>query len=161
MNNPVAAIHVTGNTTLFNAPAAGKAYNVGWAANEALLHGDTSIDTTIADGKLVLKPGTYLICAELYIEAPATSDADTSGDAFGEIHAAIYRAGALVAGTKATVQLDDVSEAKNLCITYPVEISEALYEAETNFVQVFLSATDSSGNDVLVTEARLVAVRLR
>lgn len=160
MNNPVAAIHITGNTTLFNAPAAGAALNVGWVANEALLHGDASIDTTIADGKLVLKPGIYQISAELYIEAPATSDGNTSGDAFGEIFAKLHVAGSAVAGTKAACQLDDVTEIKNLIINYPVEITEAQYEADTNYVQVFLNSTDASGNDVLVTEGRLVAVRL-
>jgi hypothetical protein len=160
MNNPVAAMHITGNTTLFSVPAAGAALNVGWTANEGLLHGDTSVDTTVADGKLVLKPGIYQVTAELYIEAPATSDANTSGDAFGEIFASIYRAGSLVAGTKAACQLDDVTEIKNLVINYPVEITVAQYEAGTNYVQVYLSATDSSGNDVLVTEGRLVAVRL-
>lgn len=160
MNNPVAGIYVTGNTTLFNVPAAGAAYDEGWVAREGLLHGDGSIDTTVADGKLVLKQGTYLITAELYLEAPATSDQNTSGDAFGEIYAQLYQAGSAVAGSKAACQLDDVTEIKNLTITWAVEITEAQVEAATNYVQVYLSATDSSGNDVLVTEARLQAVRL-
>jgi hypothetical protein len=160
MNNPVAAMHVTGNTTLFHATNAGNVYNEGWVANEALLHGDGSIDTTVADGKLVLKPGIYQITAELYIEAPATSDGDPSADTFGEITAQLYRAGAAVAGTKAVCQTDDVSEVKNLVINYPVEITEAQYEADTNYVQVYLFGGDVPGNDILVSEARLVAVRL-
>lgn len=160
MNNPVAAMHVTGNTTLFHATNAGNVYNEGWVANEAHLHGDASIDTTVADGKLVLKPGIYQVSAELYIEAPATSDGNTSGDAFGEITAQLYVAGVAVAGTKAMCQTDDVSEVKNLIINYPVEITQAMLDAATNYVQVYLKGGDVPGNDILVSEGRLVAVRL-
>jgi hypothetical protein len=159
MNNCAAGLTITGNSTVQSALAAGSVVT-GWTASEGLLHGDGAIDANTVDSRLDLKPGTYLIIFGATVEAPADSDDNTSGDAQGEVTFQVFKGGTGVTGAKAAINDGTIGEPNHVSIVIPVEITKANLDAGTNYVDVRATAADSSGNDILVSEARLFAVRL-
>ena len=161
MNNHVAGLYIDDSSTIQSALAAGSLVT-GWTAHEDLLHGDASIDANTTDSRLDLKPGIYLVFFEATVEAPGTSGSATSGDAQGEIVFQLYQGGTALDGAKSSIDDATVGSPEHVAITFPVEITEAQYEASTptNYVDVRAAGVDSSGNDVLISQARLYAVRL-
>jgi len=157
MRQSYGALVINNNTTPSRAPNAAAVHTQGWAAHGVSQHGDQSVPPTPATGKLTLVPGVYQIVVSLAIETEDISG--TSGDGVGLVSAQLYKGGSAVGGTKRTVSMLAVDRPQSIHIEDIVEITEAQAEAGTNYVQLFLSSGDASGNDVTVTNAIFAAYR--
>lgn len=157
MNTPVSGLYIAANTTAFNVPNAATLFVTSMVA-AVFGHGELSVVPTAASGKLTCVPGIYEVVAELSIEGEYTSA--TSGDAVGIIAAQFYVGGSAVTGAKSKVSLEAEGQIECLKLTWIVEITKAQVDAGTNYIQLYLSSGDSSGNDVIVREGRFYAKRL-
>lgn len=160
--NEYGSLYITGGSANFNAANAGSELGstVGWTANGAGQHGNLGVSASDSTGRLTLQPGVYLVTLDLTVEGNYSTA--QSGDFAGVITAAIHRGGTLVAGTKGKVQ--DITEGlpMNLGVRGAIiEITQAQADAGTNFLSGYLYGGDASGNDVVVSEGRFSAVRLR
>ena len=128
------------------------------AAIAASQQGDQSVSAGASTGRLTLKAGTYLVRALLTVEGEFTSG--TSGDAVGVITGQLYQAGSAVAGTKGKVHTQTEGQPVVLAFEGILNITAAQVAAGTNYVEVYLFGGDASGNDVIVSEGQIHAVRL-
>lgn len=158
MRQSYGALVINANTTPSRAPNAAAVHTQGWAAHGVSQHGDQSVTPATATGKLTLVPGVYRVTASLAIETEDISG--TSGDAIGLVSAQLYKGGSAIGGTKRTVSMLAHDRPQVVQIEDIVEITEAQAEAATNYVQVYLSSGDASGNDVTVSNAIFAAYRL-
>lgn len=132
---------------------------VGWAEIAAGRHGNKGVVPSTSTGRLTLQPGVYKVDLNLTLEGNYSSG--TSGDYAGVVSAQLSVAGSLVAGTKTKVQTITEGLPMNVAVNAIVEITNAQLVAGTNYVSAYLIGGDASGNDVTVTEGRLLAQRLR
>lgn len=163
MNTPFASMYITANTTVQNASAAGTVLapsTSSWVVDPTSKHGEASAVGSVATGKITCVPGIYEVQVQASIEGPLTSDSNTSGDTTGKITLALAVGGTIVTGSKSKGQ--DVTDGVTtfLAVTKIVEITKAQLDAATNYIQALVLGGDASGNDVLVSEARMVVKRL-
>lgn len=128
------------------------------AANGASRQGDNSVVPAASTGRLTLQPGVYQVRASLTIEGEFSSG--TSGDAVGVITGQLYRAGVAVAGSKGKAHTQTEGQTAVLSFGDIVEITYAQKEAGTNYVEFFLFGGDANGNDVIISEGQITALRL-
>lgn len=128
------------------------------AASGVSQQGDASVSPSASTGRLTLKPGRYFIDVKLTIEGEYVTG--TSGDATGTIAGQVYVAGSAVAGTKNKLNTQGDGAPAVLAFGGIIEITQAQYDAETNYVEVYLSSADASGNDVIPSEGQITAIRL-
>jgi hypothetical protein len=151
-------LQIAGNTTAIIVPAAGAKLTQGWAAIAASRHGYGDVVPSVADSRLTLVPGVYKVEANLTLETE--TDAGTSGDGVGIIAGQLFVGGVAVAGTKARIDVQGVDRPQLLRPCGIIEITQAQADAGTNYVEVYLTATDASGNDVTISEGQFLAVKL-
>lgn len=154
--------NIAGGTTALYCPNAGvkiTSSNVPTlAAGNASRGGDNSVVPAPSTGRLTLQPGVYQVRASLTIEGEFSSG--TSGDAVGVITGQLYRAGVAVAGSKGKAHTQTEGQATVLSFGDIVEVTYAQKEAGTNHVEFYLFGGDASGNDVIVSEGQITALRL-
>lgn len=153
---------IAAGVTALNCPLAGvklTSTNVPtMAAIAASQRGDQSVSAGASTGRLTLKAGVYRVNALLTIEGEHTSG--TSGDAIGVITGQLYQADSAVAGTKGKAHTQAEGQPAVLAFEGILEITAAQVAAGTNYVEVCLFGGDASGNDVIVSEGQIHAVRL-
>ncbi len=161
MTGEYGGLYITGSTTHFTAANAGSALGstVGWTALGASQHGNLAVVGSTSTGRLTLQPGVYQVNLNLTVEGDYGSG--QSGDFSGVITAALWVAGALVAGTKSKCQTITEGLPMQLNVSAIIEITQAQADAATNYVAGYLYGGDASGNDVVVSEGRFTAIRLR
>lgn len=161
MHGEFGEMYITGGTVNFTAANAGSELGstVGWTAG-ADQHGNQAVVGVTTTGRLTLSPGTYLVNFDFTVEGNHSSG--FSGDFSGVVTGAIHSGGTLVAGSKTKVQTITEGLPMNGKITKLVEITQASQDASTptNYVSGYLYGGDASGNDVVISEARISAVRL-
>lgn len=161
MHGEYGEMYITGGTANFTAANAGAELGstVGWTAG-ADQHGNAAVAGSTSTGRLTLSPGTYQVTLEATIEGNHSSG--FSGDFAGVVTAAIHSGGTLVAGSKTKCQTITEGLPMPVSVTKIVEITQASQDAATptNYVSGYLYGGDASGNDVVVTEARISAIRL-
>lgn len=157
MHGEYGGLYVTGGTANFTVPAAGAEFIFGTAIAPSQ-HGNQAVVGSTSTGRLTLSPGVYKVDLDMTIEGNHSSG--FSGDFAGVITASIARAGVLLTGTKTKVQTITEGLPMACHVSAIVEISQALQDAGTNYVAPWLIAADASGNDIVVTEGRILAVRL-
>ena len=154
--------NIAGGTAALYCPNAGvklTSTNVpALAAGTASRQGDSSVTPSVSTGRLLLKPGTYQVRASLTIEGEFTSG--TSGDAIGVITGQLYKAGVAVAGSKGKAHTQAEGQPAVLSFGDIVEITAAQQRAGTNHVEFYLFGGDASGNDVIISEGQITALRL-
>lgn len=128
------------------------------AASTVSKKGDTSVVETISTGRIKLKPGVYKVDARLCLEGDQVSG--TSGDAIGNITGQVWLAGAAVAGTKGIINSQAADQPATLSFGGLVEVTKAQQDAGTNYVEIYLTATDASGNDVTIRQGQVTVQRL-
>lgn len=162
MESPFGGLQIAGGSANFNAANAGTELGSGvsWAAITPATHGDASVSASTSTGRLTLKPGLYLVLLDLTVEGNHSSG--QSGDFAGVITAQLASGGSLVAGTKSKTQTITEGLPMNLHVSAFVEITQASADASTptNYVSAYLLGGDASGNDVVISEGRLSAIRL-
>ncbi len=154
-------MYITGSTTHFTAANAGSELGstVGWTASGAGQHGNLAVSASTSTGRLTLQPGVYQVSLNLTVEGDYGSG--QSGDFSGVITGALWVAGALVAGTKSKCQTITEGLPMQLTVVAFIEITDAQQKAGTNYISGYLYGGDASGNDVVVSEGRISAFRLR
>lgn len=154
--------NIAAGTTALNCPNAGvklTSTNVPTlAAGNASRRGDTSVVPTASTGRLALKAGVYNVRASLTIEGEYSSG--TSGDSIGVITGQLYKAGSAVAGSKGKAHTQAEGQATILSFGDIVEITAAQVAAGTNYVEFYVFGGDASGNDIIISEGQITAVRL-
>ena len=158
MRQSYGALVINNNTTPSRAPNAAAVHTQGWAAHAVSQQGDQSVTPAASTGKLTLAAGVYRVVASLAIETEDISG--TSGDGIGLVSAQLYKGGSAVSGTKRTVSMIAIDRPQSVHLEDIVQITEAQVEAATNYVQVYLSSGDASGNDVTVNNGILAAYRM-
>lgn len=167
-------LQIAGGTTAVQVPTGGLAWTQDWAAIAAGKHGNLAVVETAATGKLTLKPGTYLVRANLSIESEEESSASTQSNSYSSVSsvsskssssplnnvdalvAQIFRGGSPLAGTKGAVSALFHDRPAVLQCAGIVEITDTHVSAGENYVQVYLF-----GNEyVTVREAQFFAVKL-
>lgn len=160
MNVPFGEQTITANTTLELSQVAATILDTGYAAGATSRHGEASITVDATTGKFTCVAGIYEFAFNASVEAAETSGSATSGDTQGEIIFGLYQAGTVVAGSKAIVEIDTVGAGRQVVVRKIVEVTEAQQEAGTNYFQIGMVSTDSSGNDLLIKEGRFGVLRL-
>lgn len=153
-------LQITGGSGNFNCkPTVGTEISTWTADIAAGQHGNLAVQGDETTGRLTLEPGVYKVDLNLTLEGNYSSG--TSGDYAGVITAQLSRGGTLVAGTKSAVQTATEGLKMGVTVNAIVEITAAQKAASTNYVSAYLIGGDASGNDVTITEGRLLAQRLR
>lgn len=154
--------NIAAGTTALNLPNAGvklTSSNVPTlASGNASQRGDASVTPAASTGRLTLKAGVYNVRASITIEGEFTSG--TSGDAVGVITGQLYKAGSAVAGSKGKAHTQAEGQATVLSFGDIVEITAAQVAAGTNYVEFYLFGGDANGNDVIISEGQITAIRL-
>jgi hypothetical protein len=164
--NSFGGMYITGGSVNVNALAAGTelgAQTPGWTDIATAVcpnNGHGGVTPAASTGRLSLTPGKWLVLADLTVEGNYSSG--QSGDALGVIIAALHKGGTLITGSKTKFQTITEGLPMHAHISQLVEIAQSTQDASTptNYVSVYLYGVDASGNDVVVTEARLIAIRL-
>lgn len=151
-------LSINANTTAAIAPNTAAKYTQGWAAHSVSQHGDLSVVASAANSRLTLKQGIYEVKANLVVETEDISG--TSGDDAGDVTFQLYKGGSAVAGAVAVTNHQDSDRRQTVSIVDIVEVTKAQVDAGTNYVELYVSSGDASGNDITVTNGRFLATRL-
>lgn len=158
MTIPYGGLTVAANTTASIAGGVAAKYTEGWASHSVSRRGALDVTPDADNSRLTLKPGIYLVVGNLSIEFEDISG--TSGDDAGRAELKIYAAGAAVGGAVGEFDMQDSDRPQTVTVIDHVEITAAQEAAGTNYVELYLDATDASGNDVTVKSGKLLAYRL-
>lgn len=151
-------LQIAANTTPSLAPATAAKHTQGWAAIAAAQHGAQEIAASVANSRLTLVPGVYLVVWQASLETEDISG--TSGDGIGDVTLQIARGGTVVAGTRARMNHQNVDRLQSATALGLIEITQAQADASTNYVEPFIQSGDASGNDVTVREGQFFALKL-
>jgi len=144
-------LYITGNSTAFYVPHAAAKYTTGWVAF-AKGRGDLTVTESATNSRLTVKPGVYLVTLHMTIETEVVSG--TSGDSVGIITVGIRKDQSQVTGLKAKLDSQAADRPHNVNIVGLVEVDST----DSGQLEVYVDATDASGNDVVVSEAQFCAV---
>ena len=158
MRTSYGALKIAANTTPSVAPNTPAAFTTGWAAHGVSQQGDASVTPVAASGKLTLVEGVYRVCASLAFETENISG--TSGDDSNDVSFTLYAGGSALSGTKRSVNQQALDRPACVQTEDIVEITSAMVDAGTNYVQLYSSSGASNGTDITVTNGILSALRL-
>lgn len=151
-------LSINANTTAAIAPNTAAKYTQGWAAHGVSQHGDGSVTPSAANSRLTLAQGVYEILANLTVETEDISH--TSGDDAGIVTFQLYKGGSAVSGASAKMSHLDSDRPQAVVVADIVEVTAAQVTAGTNYVELYVSSGDASGNDITVSNGRFLAKRL-
>lgn len=151
-------LQISGNSTAFTVPNAAAKYTQGWEAHAVSQHGNADVAPSTSNSRLVLLPGVYKVTFNAVVETEVVSG--TSGDSVGTVSFQLYKAGTAVDGAKAKVNALAADRPQTATVVDIVEITEAQRTAGTNYVEIYASSGDASGNDIVISDATFLAERL-
>lgn len=151
-------LQIAGNSTAAIAPGTAAKYTEGWAAHGVSQRGDTGVVASAANSRLTLDQGVWKIEITLTVETEDISG--TSGDDAGVIAFLLYKGGSAVSGAKATIDAQDSDRPQSVTILDIVEVTKANVDDSANYVELYVDATDASGNDITVSDAKFLAFKL-
>jgi hypothetical protein len=150
-------LYVTANTTAFYAPGAASQYTTGWAAFGSQ-KGDLTVTEDATNSKLTLKPGRYLVKFHASVETEVVSG--TSGDSVGIVAFQLYKdlvaTPTAITGAKASVDAQAADRPTNVSLEAIVTIAST----DSGDVMIYVDPTDASGNDIVISEAQLIAIQV-
>lgn len=152
------ALSINANSTSVPAPFAAAKFTQGWAAHGVSQHGVLDVVPSVSNSRLTCLPGVYRVTFNAEAETDQVSG--TSGDGVGNVSFQLYQAGVAVSGAIAKMNAVAVDRPQTIAIHDIVEITKAQLDAGTNYLEIYFSGGDASGNDVTVRNARFIAERI-
>lgn len=158
--NSYGGLQIAGNTTASIAGGTAAKHTQGWAAHNISQHGDAAVTPSVANSRLTLVQGVYQVTGIMSVETEGVGASGTSGDAIGRMKLKLYQGGSAVSGASGEVDFQATDRPQTIVIQDIIEITKAQVDAGTNYVELWWDATDASGNDIIVGDGKLLAVKL-